>query len=115
MKGLNWGYLFETYKNSSYNPSELEKVIKKLMEDDDDVTKKAGIYTYVLSGDPRHLGIRAFTPSQKRTAYEKQNHVCSDCKKAFDIKQLEAHHDNPWSKGGETVTENCIALSRLSP
>jgi len=112
MKGINWGYLYENFKDKTYNPSELEKIIKQLMEDDDDVTNKKGIYSYVLMGDARHLNIRAFTPSQKRTAYERQNHACYDCKQGFDIKQMDGHHNKPWSMGGKTLTENCIMLCR---
>lgn len=36
---------------------------------DDEVTKKTGIYTYVLDRDERHLSLRTFDDKQKRTAY----------------------------------------------
>ena len=40
---------------------------------DDDVTKKKGIYPYVLTHKEKHLNIRAFTQSQKRELYEQQD------------------------------------------
>lgn len=36
---------------------------------DEDVSKKAGIYYYVLTGKEKHLNMRAFTDNQKREAY----------------------------------------------
>ena len=47
---------------------------------DDDVTKKSGIYPYLITSDEKYLSIRAFTDSQKRIAYEKQNGTCKHCK-----------------------------------
>ena len=49
---------------------------------DEDVTKKRGIYKYVLekaigNDDPSVLGIRAFSDSQKRTVYEQQGGICT--------------------------------------
>jgi len=57
----------------------MEKQIKQLMADDD-VTKKSGIYPYLITSDEKYLSIRAFTDSQKRIAYEKQNGTCKHCK-----------------------------------
>ena len=48
MKGLNWGKLYNSYKDKSYDPDVLEKAIQKLIQDDD-VTKKSGMYEYLLS------------------------------------------------------------------
>jgi hypothetical protein len=39
---------------------------------DEDVTKKSGIYEYVLTRNEKYLNIRAFTDKQKRETYEKQ-------------------------------------------
>ncbi|MFH1048975.1 MAG: hypothetical protein V1732_04920 [Patescibacteria group bacterium] len=38
---------------------------------DEDVTKKSGIYLYVLTGNEKFLNIRAFTEKQKKEAYER--------------------------------------------
>ena len=84
---------------------------------DEDVTAKKGIYEYVLSGmSPsmeRLLSIRKFLDRDKRTAYEKQKGVCPICGNHFDIKDMEADHIIPWSKGGKTVADNCQMLCRV--
>ena len=79
---------------------------------DEDVTKKSGIYTYVLTNDERHLSIRTFTDNQKREAYERQGGVCPKCNKSFDIADMEADHITPWHEGGKTIAENCQMLCK---
>lgn len=69
MKGIDWGLLFNTYKNQKYNSDKLEEEIIKLMQDDD-VTSKKGIYLYLITGKEKYLNIRSFTDNQKREAYE---------------------------------------------
>lgn len=64
----------------------------------------------MLTGDERHLNIRAFTDNQKREAYERQNGVCRSCGNQFDISKMEADHITPWSKGGRTSADNCQML-----
>lgn len=83
----------------------LETEIARLMQDDD-VTKKKGIYAYVLTGKEKYLNIRAFTQSQKRQLYEQQQGICPACKEHFDLAQMEADHITPWHEGGKTEIEN---------
>lgn len=111
MKGLDWGILFNKYKDQSYNSDKLEEQVRALMMDDD-VTKKSGIYTYLITGDEKYLNIRAFTDNQKREAYERQSGVCPMCHKRFEINEMEADHITPWSQGGKTTSENCQMLCR---
>ena len=111
MKGIDWGDLYNRFKNNNYSSSELEERIKTLMMDDD-VTNKRGIYEYVLSGNERKLNIRAFSDNMKREAYERQNGICSKCGKHFEIEQMEADHITPWSQGGKTNAKNCQMLCR---
>ncbi len=111
MKGLPWGRLYNTYKNNTYNAVELEEKIMALMMDDD-VSKKSGIYEYLLSGEEKFLNIRLFTPSMKTSAFEQQKGKCKICKKEFSIDEMEADHITPWSEGGKTVPENCQMLCR---
>ena len=85
--------------------------ISELMQDDD-VTAKKGIYEYLLSGDEKHLNIRAFTDNQKREAYERQKGICPTCKKHFEIDEMEGDHIDPWHDGGKTTAENCQMLCR---
>ena len=111
MKGIDWGILYNKYKDNSYNSDKMEEQIKELMMDDD-VTKKSGIYTYLLSGEQKHLSIRAFTDNQKREAYERQNGICPNCGNQFEITEMEADHITPWHEGGKTISENCQMLCR---
>ena len=111
MKGIDWGILYNKYKDNSYNSDKMEEQIKELMMDDD-VTKKSGIYTYLLSGEQKHLSIRAFTDNQKREAYERQKGICPNCGNHFEITEMEADHITPWHDGGKTISENCQMLCR---
>ncbi len=111
MKGVNWGLLYNEFKDETYDTDELKKQVEKLMIDDD-VTNKKGIYFYVLTGNEKHLNIRAFTEKQRRQAYEKQKGICSKCGKYFDIKEMEADHITPWHLGGQTSNDNCQMLCK---
>ncbi len=111
MKGINWGVLYNQFKNNTYDTNKLEQEIQTLMIDDD-VTNKKGIYSYVLTRNEKHLNIRAFTENQKRSAYEKQNGICKNCGKHFDIKEMEADHITPWHAGGKTSVDNCQMLCK---
>ncbi len=111
MSGVNWGELYNEYMDETFNAEKLEKKIKELMQDEE-VTKKSGIYPYVITEKERYLSIRAFTPNMKREAYERQNGICPVCKKEFDIGDMEADHINPWHDGGRTIAENCQMLCK---
>ena len=65
------------------------------------MTRKAGIYAYLLTGEERHLSIRAFTAAMKQTAFEIQKGICKVCAKVFEIADMEADHITPWSEGGQ--------------
>jgi hypothetical protein len=120
MRSVQWGPLYDKYGNTLYDTDTLEAEVKKLMVDDD-VTKKRGIYPYVLDGDVRHLSIRAFTDQQKRKAYEEQSGRCgngtncltpgnSNGKMTFQLTDMHADHKVPWTKGGKTEQTNCRML-----
>lgn len=116
MKGLPWGIFYNKYRQLKVDPKELEKKISALMMDDD-VTKKSGVYEYVLTDDERTLNIRAFSAGQKRAAYERQQGICPFCKaegidKKWELSEMDADHIIPWSQGGHTVTENCQMLCK---
>ena len=111
MKGLDWGYLYDTYHEQIYDTARLEQLIHDLMEDDE-IMKKSGIYSYVLSGDLRDLSFRAFDKKQKREAYERQGGICPICGKHFELEEMEADHITPWAEGGVTTAENCQMLCR---
>lgn len=109
MQGLEWGLYYNKYASNSYDPKEFEKIIIKLL-DDEDVSNQRGIYEYLLDGNEKHLNIRTFSQKVARTAYERQNGICPKCGRHFDIDEMQADHITPWSKGGKTRQENCQML-----
>lgn len=116
MSGVQWGELYNKFKDKKLNPKKLEAEIKELMQDED-VTKKSGIYPYVLTRQEKNLSIRAFTDKMKREAYERQKGICPHCKgenkkKKWEIEEMEADHIKPWHEGGKTVSKNCQMLCK---
>ena len=117
MKGLAWGIMYNTYGDKIFNPQELESKIVKLMQDDD-VTKRSGIYEYLLSGNEKYLNIRAFTDNEKRQVYERQGGICPHCvaehreKTHYELEEMEADHITPWCEGGKTNIDNCQMLCK---
>ncbi|OGC68611.1 HNH endonuclease [candidate division WWE3 bacterium RIFOXYC1_FULL_39_7] len=111
MAGVQWGPLYNEFKEAKLDAEKLESEIKELMQDED-VTKKSGIYPYVLTRQQKYLSIRAFTDKMKREAYERQNGKCPVCKKQWDISEMEADHITPWVEGGKTNAGNCQMLCR---
>ena len=119
MKSVEWGFLYNQFKDIKLDKDELEAKIAVLMQDEE-VQKKSGIYEYVLSGDERKLGLRSFDERTKIEVYEKQAGICAGIKgfvcpykdKKIELKQMEADHIIPWSKGGKTTKENCQMLCR---
>lgn len=123
MKGLEWGLFYNTYKDKPLDAKELESKIIELMQDDE-VGSKKGVYSYLLSGDEKHLSLRAFSDSVKRAVYEKQGGVCANSdghikgvkcpheNEKLELEQMEADHILAWSKGGKTEKENCQMLCR---
>jgi len=117
MAHVNWGELYNKFKDKKLNAAKLETEIKELMQDED-VTKKSGIYPYVLTRQERYLSIRAFTDKMKCETYERQNGICPFCKKErkekkqWDISEMEADHITPWHEGGKTTAENCQMLCK---
>jgi len=112
MKGLPWGLYYNKHGNrTDLDPKALESEIQRLMGDED-VTKKSGIYEYLLTGEEKKLSIRAFDRRDARASYEKQNHKCAICGEEFEFEEMHADHIKAWSKGGHTTPENCQMLCR---
>ncbi|MCR5833166.1 MAG: HNH endonuclease [Selenomonadaceae bacterium] len=111
MKGLDWGIFYNKYSAQEYDTAKFEKKIRRLILDDD-VTNKRGIYLYLLSGEERHLNVRAFSEQMKQSAYERQRGICAACKKHFELNEMEGDHIKPWSVGGKTSADNCQMLCR---
>ena len=111
MKAVDWGLLYNQYRDTTLTATAIAQEVSRLMADSD-VQKKAGIFHYIFDHDIRHLGIRAFDDNTRREVYEKQKGICAICGKHFEIEQMEADHITPWVEGGRTVAENCQMLCR---
>lgn len=111
MKGVDWGILYNHHHQEMFDAATLEDEIEKLMMDDE-VTKKKGIYPYLITKKEKYLSLREFTDAQKSKQYEKQQGICNICHKHFEIDQMEADHIIPWSQGGKTVMSNLQMLCR---
>ena len=113
MKNVAWGELYNDFKDVHVDVENVETEITALMQDED-VTKKSGIYPFVLTRQEKYLSIRAFTDRMKREAYERQSGICPWCeeKKQWDIAEMEADHITPWHEGGKTIAQNCQMLCK---
>ena len=111
MKRVEWGVLYNQFKEVKLDHNKIEQEVSKLICDDD-VTDKSGIYAYVLTRKEKHLSIRAFTDSMKQKVYEKQQGICVICQNRFEISQMEADHITPWNEGGKTNEDNCQMLCK---
>lgn len=109
MKGVAWGELYNRFGGDSLDEAALETRVVGLMSDDE-VERKKGVYTYVLTGEEKWLSLRQFRNSDKRSAYERQKGLCPVCKETFPFQGMEADHKKPWHAGGKTTPENCQML-----
>ena len=111
MKGVDWGYLYNKYRNEVYDTKAIEEETFKLFFDDD-VTKKSGIYHYILTRNEKYLSIRTFSDNMKQKVYEQQKGICPVCNKYWKLEEMEADHITPWHDGGRTLEENCQMLCK---
>lgn len=127
MRGLEWGRLYETYHNNSYDPNKVSETLCKLYADPQ-VQDTKGICEYILGGckDTKLLNIRVFDDNTKRVVYEKQTKDAklkdiSNCplcaigndnnkNRIWELKEMDADHVTAWSKGGSTDMDNCQML-----
>jgi hypothetical protein len=109
LRSVPWNVLYDEFGQDSLDAGKLETRVAALMSDDE-VQRKPGIYSYVLNGDERALGLRQFSDNQRTEAYERQKGICPKCKKHYQLSEMDADHILPWSKGGKTVPENCQML-----
>ncbi len=111
MKGVDWGTLYNTFKDADLDADEIEQETVRLISNED-VTRQSGIYPYILTREEKHLNIRAFSNSMKQKVYEKQSGICVICDDECTIKEMEADHITPWSEGGKTNEDNCQMLCK---
>ena len=103
--------MYNEFKDEKLDSKKLENEITTLMQDEE-ATKKSGIYQYVLTKNEKYLNLRSFNDNQKREAFEKQKGICPKCKVHFEIEEMEADHIKPWHEGGQTISENCQMLCK---
>lgn len=106
MRGVDWGSLYNQFKDEVYDSKKIESEVSKLILDDD-VTNKKGIYPFILTRNEKYLSIRGFSDAIKQKVYEKQDGKCKICGNAFGLSEMEGDHITPWSKGGKTDEINC--------
>jgi hypothetical protein len=129
MKGVEWGRLYDEYHGKSYDPKKVSDAVRELAADDG-VTKKKGIFEYVLGGsmDTKLLNIRVFEPKVKKATYERQTQAAeakgeSNCplcaighdankSRIYALNEMEADHVSAWSKHGPTDANNCQMLCK---
>ncbi|MBR5801566.1 MAG: DUF262 domain-containing protein [Alistipes sp.] len=111
INSVPWGLYYNRYKDIVLDAKAIEQEASRLLLDDD-VTKKSGIYPYILTRNEKHLSIRTFSDAQKLSTYERQQGVCPLCGNKFGMEEMEADHITPWSQGGKTTIENCQMLCR---
>ena len=129
MRGLEWGRLYEKYKNNPYSPKEVSAEVKKLYADPY-IKSRKGIFEYILGGgtDTKLLEVRVFDEATKRSVYaiqkgdaeRKEVSNCPLCAVGHDsnrtriwkIEEMDADHVSAWSKGGTTDTKNCQMLCK---
>ena len=95
MRGLPWGIFYNKHhERNDLDPKILEKRIQELLKDEE-VTRKSGLYEYLLTGNDAVLNLRKFNRRDALAAYEKQNHKCNLCGKTFEFEQMQADHIKP--------------------
>lgn len=110
MKQVQWGLLYNKHgERTDLDGAELDKEVTRLLGDDE-VTKKSGVFEYLLTGNERLLSLRSFTDKEKAVKYAEQDGKCAICGKAFPIEKMQGDHIIPWSEGGKTTLDNCQML-----
>lgn len=105
MKGVKWGLLYNRHKDDNLDPALVQQEVQNLLSDRE-VTKKSGVYEYILTGDEKALSLRTFDKEDRATMYAQQGGKCAICGKPFDAKDMHADHIIPWSQGGRTTLDN---------
>lgn len=127
MRGLEWGRLYETYHNKSYNPVKVSREVQKYCSDPY-ITNRKGIFEYILGGsvETKLLDVRVFDEATKKNVYSTQTTKAassgkSNCPlcaighdanktKIWRFNEMDADHVTAWSKGGATDIKNCQML-----
>lgn len=115
MATVNWGRLYNEYKDEEFDPDEIADKFKELM--DYKATKEldisvAKICEYCITRDEKLLKPRQFSDAQRTALYNRQNGICPDCGKHFLKADMQAHHIIPWYNDGITELSNGVMLCK---
>lgn len=109
MASVNWGRLYNEYKDEDLDPNEIDEKFNELIEfkasKELDVSV-AKICEYCITRDETLLKHRTFNDAQKLALYNRQKGICPICGQHFLKSEMEAHHIKPWYEGGLTELEN---------
>ena len=115
MKTINWGHLYNHYKDEKFDPDELQTKFEELQDyqasKELDVSM-AKIVEYCITRDENLLKARAFSNGQRTALYNRQKGICPDSGKHFVIGDMHAHHVIPWYNGGLTELNNGVMLCK---
>lgn len=127
MQGRDWGRLYETYHQQSYDPAKIAVLLRQLYGDPY-VKNRQGAFEYILGGgtDKKLLDIRIFDKATAQSVYAQQTMEAeskgeSNCplcavghsanqSKIWSFGDMEADHVSAWSKGGDSSAKNCQML-----
>ena len=113
MRGVDWGSLYNDFRDADLDDDEIEQETARLVLDDD-VQRNAGIYPYILTREEKHLNIRAFSDNMKQKAYEKQSGICVRCNDEFTLERdgSRPHHTpGPRTARPTRITARCFVKS----
>jgi 5-methylcytosine-specific restriction endonuclease McrA len=129
MQGLEWGRLYETYRNKPYSPQKVSAQVRELYADPY-LRNRRGIFEYILGGatDTKLLDVRVFDEATRKSVYAAQTTKAgedgvSNCplcaighdsnkSKIWKLTEMDADHVTAWSKGGATDSKNCQLLCK---
>lgn len=115
MKTVNWGHLYNLYKDEEFDANEIHDKFAELMEFKEakelDISV-AKIVEYCITREEDLLKHRAFSESQRTVLYNRQKGKCADCGQQFLKADMHAHHIIPWFNGGRTELDNGVMLCK---
>ena len=115
MATVNWGRLYNEYKNEEFDPDEIAEKFRELFEyrgtNELDISV-AKICEYCITRDEKLLKPRQFSDAQRTALYNRQKGICPDCGQHFLKADMQAHHIIPWYNDGVTELSNGVMLCK---
>lgn len=115
MATVNWGSLYNAYKDKEFDPNEICEKFDELIEfkasKELDISV-AKITEYCITRDEKLLKHRRFNEAQRSTLYNRQKGICPDCGQHYLKADMHAHHVIPWYNHGMTDLSNGVMLCK---